>query len=394
MQNVARLPSTSSRTWPERTLPTNCGSVAAFIIRLTRRSTATAFCVPPLSLGRPRGERRERRIGSRLLGRRDEFHSGLARVGIEPEGEELRRERAEVDLAADDRIGIILVGKRKSQGFARRRAGRTLLRSRREADVDGLIDSLGERLEAYMIKAVREAKQQSSWSNPNAAYEAALRRFVLSVLDAGRTNPFLDEFHAFVGTLARPGAVASLAQLALKLTVPGVPDIYQGGELWDFSLVDPDNRRPVDWDLRRALCERIAGVPIENLSESWQDGREKLFATQRLLALRRAHPGLFAEGDYQPLEAEGEKRDHLCSFARRHGDYAVVVAVPRLLYRLYGDANAPDWGRTEIFLPPAAGWRDWFTGRRLDDRLRAPAARLFADFPVSVLLGVSHKADA
>jgi (1->4)-alpha-D-glucan 1-alpha-D-glucosylmutase len=252
----------------------------------------------------------------------------------------------------------------------------------------------GERIEAYMIKAVREAKQQSSWSNPNAAYEAALRRFVQSVLDAGRTNPFLDEFHAFVGTLARPGAVASLAQLALKLTVPGVPDIYQGDELWDFSLVDPDNRRPVDWDLRRALCERIAGMPVENLSESWLDGREKLFATQRLLALRRAHPALFAEGDYQPLEVEGEKRDHLCAFARRHGDYAVVVAVPRLLYRLYRDANAPDWGRTEIILPSAAGWRDWFTGRRLDDRQRAPAARLFADFPVSVLLGVSHNADS
>lgn len=120
---------------------------------------------------------------------------------------------------------------------------------------------LAERIEAYMIKAVREGKQKSSWSNPNTAYEAALQRFVQTVLDATRANPFLVEFHGFGETLGRLGAIASLSQLVLKLTVPGVPDIYQGGELWDFSLVDPDNRRPVDWEMRRILLDEIAGAP-------------------------------------------------------------------------------------------------------------------------------------
>src|SRR6202140_4243796 len=137
-----------------------------------------------------------------------------------------------------------------------------------------------------MIKAVREGKQQSSWSNPNTAYEAALQRFVQTVLDATRANPFLVEFHAFGETLGRLGAIASLSQLVLKLTVPGVPDIYQGGELWDFSLVDPDNRRPVDWEMRRVLLDAGASARPRDLAPSWQDGREKLFVTQRLLALR------------------------------------------------------------------------------------------------------------
>jgi (1->4)-alpha-D-glucan 1-alpha-D-glucosylmutase len=258
------------------------------------------------------------------------------------------------------------------------------------------IASLARRIEEYMIKAVREAKRQTSWSNPNAEYETALRRFVQTVLDAGRTNPFLGQFHAFAESLARPAAVASLAQLVLKLTVPGVPDIYQGGELWDFSLVDPDNRRPVDWDLRRSLLADIAATPaaevVRHWAQHWQDGREKLFVTQRLLALRRAYPALFAEGDYQPLECDGERSGHLCAFARRHGDCAVVVAVPRLVYHLYRDGGTPDWGRTEIALPSATGWADWLTGRRLDDGDRVPAARLFADFPVSVLFAAMSPA--
>jgi (1->4)-alpha-D-glucan 1-alpha-D-glucosylmutase len=127
------------------------------------------------------------------------------------------------------------------------------------------IKRLGERIEAYMIKAVREGNQQSSWSNPNTPYEATLQRFVRAVLDASRESPFLTEFHTFVTSLARLGAIASLSQLVLKLTVPGVPDIYQGGELWDHSLVDPDNRRPVDWGIRQALLEEVAFASSANL---------------------------------------------------------------------------------------------------------------------------------
>src|SRR6516164_3561403 len=136
-------------------------------------------------------------------------------------------------------------------------------------DDPGGMQDLAKRLEGYMIKAVREGKERSSWSNPDANYEAGLQRFVRSVLNASRTNPFLGEFHGFVTSLARLGAISSLSQLVLKLTVPGVPDIYQGDELWDFDLVDPDNRRPVDWHQRRALLDRIADRPLVDLAENW-----------------------------------------------------------------------------------------------------------------------------
>jgi (1->4)-alpha-D-glucan 1-alpha-D-glucosylmutase len=253
-------------------------------------------------------------------------------------------------------------------------------------DAEG-IKSLAERVEAYMIKAVREGKQQSSWSNPNSAYEAALRRFAQTVLDATRPNPFLAEFHGFVESLARPGAIGSLAQLVLKLTVPGVPDIYQGGELWDFSLVDPDNRRPVDWDARRTLLRKIAGASSNELSADWQDGREKLFITRQLLGLRRRHAELFAEGDYQPLEVEGQRSGHLCAFARTRSGEAVVVAVPRLVHQLYEGGYTDHWGETEIVLPPQGEWQNVFTGRRVDNQDRIRASELLADFPVCVLIG-------
>ncbi len=256
------------------------------------------------------------------------------------------------------------------------------------ADVAG-VDSLAERIEAFMIKAVRERKLESSWSNPDPEYEAALQRFVRGVLDASRPNPFLAEFHGFVAGLAREGAITSLAQLVLKLTVPGVPDIYQGGELWDFSLVDPDNRRPVDWDARRGLLEATAAMRLDELARDWQDGREKLFATRCLLTLRRTRPALFAEGDYQPLETIGDSGGQLCAFCRSHAADAValVVVVPRLVHRLYRGGETAAWGDTQLALPPAGGWRDIFTGRRLDRCDRVPAAELFADFPVCVLIG-------
>ncbi len=246
---------------------------------------------------------------------------------------------------------------------------------------------LRDRIEAYMLKAAHEAKEATSWINPNEAYDAALRRFVRAALNASRANPFLAEFHQFVEALARPGALASLSQLVLKLTVPGTPDIYQGCELWDFSLVDPDNRRPVDWSRRRALLDEVADASPAALAERWRDGREKLFATQRLLALRRADPDLFAEGDYQPLETAGRKSGHLCAFARRRGERSLVVVAPRLLRRLCLDGMPIDWGSTQIVLPPTqAGWRELFTGRRLEPTERVAAAEILADFPVAVLV--------
>jgi (1->4)-alpha-D-glucan 1-alpha-D-glucosylmutase len=245
------------------------------------------------------------------------------------------------------------------------------------------VQALAERVEAYMIKAIREAKEQSSWSNPNAAYEVGVQRFVRGVLDLSRTNPFVGEFHEFIMTLARSGAISSLSQLVLKLTVPGVPDIYQGGELWDFSLVDPDNRHPVDWALRRRLLAKISGASVSDLADDWQDGREKLFIIHRLLGFRRRCPELFEEGDYRPLDVEGAGGAHLCAFIRRRGDQALLVAVPRLTGRLYRN-GAADWGTTRFVLPVGT-WHDVLTERRHEGGVAVSAAQLLADFPVAVL---------
>ena len=167
-----------------------------------------------------------------------------------------------------------------------------------------------------------------------------------------------------------------------------MPDIYQGGELWDFSLVDPDNRRPVDWDARRALLDEIACASVADLARGWQDGREKLFVVRRLLELRRWYPELFAEGDYQPLEAEGERNSQICAFARNHSGEAVVAAVPRLVHQLYRDGGgSAAWGATEVCLPPGREWQNVFTGRKIDGQDRVRASDLFAEFPVCVLIG-------
>jgi (1->4)-alpha-D-glucan 1-alpha-D-glucosylmutase len=253
------------------------------------------------------------------------------------------------------------------------------------------VSVLAERVDAAMVKSVREGKERSGWSYPNAAYEAGLTRFVRGVLDAERANPFLADFAAFVEQLARPSAVASLSQLVLKLTVPGVPDIYQGGELWDFSLVDPDNRRPVDWDERRRLLDEIEEARPAELAGQWQDGREKLFATSRLLGLRRSRPALFDAGDYQPLDiGEGRNSDRICAFSRRAGDAVMAVAVPRLTYGLFRDGGPADFGMTSIALPPVQVWRNVFTNETIEARDQVRAAELFRQFPVAVLVGTAQ----
>ena len=253
-------------------------------------------------------------------------------------------------------------------------------------DVEAM-KALAERVGAYMIKAVREGKEESSWSNPNGPYEAALERFVASVLDGSRPNAFLADFHAFIAPLARLSAISSLAQLAIKLAVPGMPDIYQGCELWDFSLVDPDNRRPPDWPQRRALLSVVRQADPSTLAANWRDGREKLFLATRLLRLRQEYPALFEAGDYLPLLGNGGAGDdHLCAFARQHEDKTLVVAVPRLIYRLYHGGTSPDWGTTALPLPREGHWRDVVMGHTYADRERIAAVELFAHFPVAVLL--------
>ncbi|MCD6034233.1 MAG: malto-oligosyltrehalose synthase, partial [Thermomicrobiales bacterium] len=178
------------------------------------------------------------------------------------------------------------------------------------------------RIEAFMLKAARESQVHTSWVNPDPAYEDALQRFVRAALDTSRPNPFLEDFAALREMVAHAGAINALAQQLLKLTAPGVPDIYQGTELWDQSLVDPDNRRPVDYRQRTRLLRGLQrGRPGRRLAadllETKADGRIKLYLTSRALACRATFPDLFARGAYIPLAAEGAAADHVVAFARR-----------------------------------------------------------------------------
>ena len=271
-------------------------------------------------------------------------------------------------------------------------------------DVDALdadaLAAFAKRVEGALIKSVREAKVHSTWAAPNEAYEEPLKSFLRDCLDATRSNTFLDSFRAFAARIARLGMLNSLAQTLLKLTVPGVPDLYQGTELWDLSLVDPDNRRPIDYDVRRALMTELANPTqapgaIPALLERWKDGRVKLALISRTLALRQAHPDLFAEGGYEALEVGGARENHLCAFARRCGGKSVVVAVPRLVAAL--DAR-PGWDDTVVRLPPAAAprWRNVLSGAVVDaadsDGAAAlGAAHMFAQFPFALLVPIDQE---
>jgi (1->4)-alpha-D-glucan 1-alpha-D-glucosylmutase len=187
-----------------------------------------------------------------------------------------------------------------------------------------------ERMVAYAIKAAREGKQQTSWLAPNESYEAGLERFLVALLDPARSQRFIASFDAFARRAALMGALNSLTQVTLKSVMPGVPDFYQGTELWDLSLVDPDNRRPVDLPARAALLKSIGDNPDwRALAESWPDGRIKLALTRRLLALRQQLPQVFSDGAYRPLAVEGAHANAIVAFARVSGRGAVIVACAR-----------------------------------------------------------------
>ncbi len=264
------------------------------------------------------------------------------------------------------------------------------------------LSELRERVRGYMDKAIKEAKVHTSWVNADEDYEAATAAFVDALLSDPERNAFLADFGAFLETLGRSGLVNGLAQALLKLTAPGVPDIYQGTELWDLSLVDPDNRRPVDYPLRNRQLEALQGLAGEagadlaglagRLVADLEDGRAKLYLTWRALELRRDRPALFRDGDYEPLAVAGRHADHLCAFARHHQGARAVTVVPRLVHRLAGGAvplGAAAWEDTRVAVP-AGTWDDRLSGRRLtagsaDGRLWLAAAELFEHFPVALL---------
>jgi (1->4)-alpha-D-glucan 1-alpha-D-glucosylmutase len=224
------------------------------------------------------------------------------------------------------------------------------------------------RIQAYMAKALKEAKMNTSWIQPNEQWDSAMNEFVARVLDPSPKNKFLPSFLPLAEEIARLGAVNSLAQVALKLTVPGVPDVYQGNEIWDFSLVDPDNRRPVDYRLRREMLDSLTGAAPEELLQHWPDGRLKLFLTQRLLRFRRDHSALFQEGKYVPLTASGDFADCCVAFVREHQDQWLAVIVPRLSSRVGFPPVGEKWKDTMVGLPESLsrdGARELFTARDL-----------------------------
>jgi len=264
---------------------------------------------------------------------------------------------------------------------------------------------LRERLAAYMQKAIKEAKVHTSWVNPNEAYDRAMANFVEQVLDANISRDFIEDFSQFHGRIAHTGMLNSLAQTLLKMAVPGVPDFYQGTELWDFSLVDPDNRRPVDYGQRRDLLEHLKhqeavdrSVLLSDLLAMWQDGGIKLYLIYKTLNFRCAHSALFQAGDYLPLYAEGKFRRHLCAFARSLEQRWMIAAVPRLTIGLVKPGSLPlgeVWQDETITLPARAplSWRNLLT----DETVAATPAKggrktllladLFASFPVALLEG-------
>src|SRR4029079_2148292 len=176
-----------------------------------------------------------------------------------------------------------------------------------------ITDTLMTRLQAYALKAAREGKEQTSWTNPNEAYETALAGFIAQLLDPKVSAGFLGSFEKFARRPALLGALNSLSQLVLKATLPGVPDFYQGTELWDLSLVDPDNRRPVDFSTRSELLKE-GESDWKDLASAWPNGQIKFELMRKLLKLRRELPDLFLQGNYQPLENAGPHRSHIIAF--------------------------------------------------------------------------------
>ena len=208
-----------------------------------------------------------------------------------------------------------------------------------------------ERIQAYMTKALKEAKINTSWIQPNEDWDAAMRDFIVQILESAPRNKFLPIFLPVAKEIARLGAINSLTQTLLKLSSPGVPDIYQGTEIWDYSLVDPDNRRPVDYRLRSQMLESVSSANPDELLRAWPDGRIKMFLTQHILRFRREHAHLFQRGEYLPVQAAGTFAESCISFLRRFGDNWIVVIAPRLSSRIGFPPIGELWKDTAIEFP-------------------------------------------
>jgi (1->4)-alpha-D-glucan 1-alpha-D-glucosylmutase len=260
-----------------------------------------------------------------------------------------------------------------------------------------------ERMKQYFVKALREAKTHSTWLRPDEAYEGALAQFVETLLSLPPEDAFRRDLERFQARLAFYGAWNSLSQTLLKVTAPGVPDFYQGTELWDSSLVDPDNRRPVDFAERIRLLEELRQregrgtlALVRELVEHWADGRIKLYLTHKALEFRKAFPDLFLGGEYIPIEVSGLRKAHICAFARRHDRLWSVVVVSRLVAKFSSLGKFPlgteAWKKTTLAMPKAAPkhWVDVFTEQTCSAAPTPkghvlPVEKILRSFPVALL---------
>jgi len=266
------------------------------------------------------------------------------------------------------------------------------------------------RIESYILKAIKEAKVHTSWINPNEEYEEATRHFISALFAHPKRNAFLKDFLPFQQHVARFGLFNSLSQTLLKLTIPGIPDIYQGSELWAFSLVDPDNRRPVDYQYRHQVlqtliktseaCTKLSDFTRQLLAQI-DNGQAKLYVTWKILTFRNQHPQLFQDGSYTGLTTYGLKADHICAFARNHEDQTIIVATTREFVPLISEENSlpisrPVWEDTlieipEITHPAPQTFRNILTGELLkstciNGQFYLEAANVFDSFSVGVLV--------
>jgi (1->4)-alpha-D-glucan 1-alpha-D-glucosylmutase len=233
------------------------------------------------------------------------------------------------------------------------------------------------------VKAAREGKQETSWLNPNEGYEAGLRTFIVRMLDRSVSAEFLSSLETLARRVSLLGALNSLSQITLKATMPGMPDFYQGTEFWDLSLVDPDNRRPVDFTERAAVLQKVEWPDWADLAQHWPDGHIKLAWTRHLLKLRAELADVFTHGGYEPLQVSGPHRDHVIAFARRHGRQVAISAVARSFAPLSEGGRV--WPRAEAF----EGTLD-ISGYSVDGGSRSGAAELplstlFQHLPAAVL---------
>jgi (1->4)-alpha-D-glucan 1-alpha-D-glucosylmutase len=260
-------------------------------------------------------------------------------------------------------------------------------------DAAGLV-ALAERMVQFALKAAREAKLHTSWTAPNPGFEQALLQFVRDMLDPGISSAFLADFTRVLQPVFVAGALNSLVQTLIKLAAPGVPDIYQGTELWDLSLVDPDNRRPVDFKRMSHVASELDHSSVPSLLQGWRSGAMKLHLMRAGLRLRAQKPELFRAGRYLPLDMVGDQSDHVVAFARVLDEEAAVAVAPRRALSLLDGADVPmvppsRWRNTAVVLPAQLAGRRWTnvcTGQHVDAKFEVALDAILHISPVSLLL--------